>query len=77
MIIYVKSNTRLRIERILLPILLLVFFLESCGKIGDPVPSRIDQPQQIACNTMGKEWSLNLGSNKIKKGMNHELFPLR
>jgi len=75
--ISVRSNNRLRIDRILLSILLLVFFLESCGKIGDPVPPRMDHPQQIACNTMGKEWGLNLCRNKTEKGMNHELFPLR
>ena len=64
MMISVRSNNRLRIKRILLPILLFVFFLEGCGKIGDPVPPRMDHPQQIACSTMGKGWGLTLGGNK-------------
>ena len=65
MMISVRSNNRLRIERVLLPILLLVFFLESCGKIGDPVPPRMDHLQQIACSTVGKGWGLTSGKNNV------------
>lgn len=51
--ISVRNNNHLRKEQVLLPVLLLVFFLESCGKIGDPVPPRMGHPQEIACSTKG------------------------